>query len=116
MKELVWIASSKKDLLKLPDEVIDFMGNGLQLAQGGKKDKHAKPLKGFGGADVLELIDSDISGTYRAVYTVKMKDVIFVLHVFQKKSKHGIETPKPDMDLIKSRLKQAQEIYKERFK
>ena len=116
MKELVWIASSKKDLLKLPDHVIDFMGNGLQLAQNGKKDPHAKPLKGFGGTDVIELIDIDMSGTYRAVYTVKMKDIIFVLHVFQKKSKHGIATPKQDVELIKSRLKEAESIYKERYK
>lgn len=88
---------------------------GLRLAQAGKKHPKGKPLKGFGGANVIELIDSDGSGTYRAVYTAKMPNTIFVLHVFQKKSKHGIATPKQDIDLIKSRLKRAQEIYKEKY-
>ncbi len=116
MKALIWIGSSKKDLLKLPEEIIDFMGGGLQMAQMGKKHPKAKVLKGFGDGSVLELIDDDASGTYRAVYTIKMDDVIFVLHVFQKKSKHGIETPKQDIELIKNRLKQAKELYKERIK
>jgi len=115
LKKLIWVGSSKKDLLKLPDAVIDFMGNGLQLAQNGKKDKWAKPLTGFGGIDVMELIDTDISGTYRAVYTVRMQHAIFVLHVFQKKSKHGIATAKQDIDLIKSRLKLAEAIYEKEF-
>lgn len=100
----------------MPEEIIDFMGSGLQVAQMGRKHEDAKPLKGFGGADVLELITMDASGTYRGVYTVKMKDVVFVLHVFQKKSKHGIATPQSDIELIKSRLKQAEQMYKESVK
>lgn len=114
-KELIWIGSSKKDLQALPNEVIDVMGYGLYLAQKGELPENAKILKGFSGASVIEIIDTDESGTYRCVYTVKMAQIIFVLHVFQKKSKHGIKTPQQDIELIKSRLKQAQVIYKERF-
>ncbi len=113
MKILRFISSSKKDLLKLPDGIRKSFGYGLYLAQVGEKADIGKVLKGFGSADILELIEADAAGTYRAVYTVQMKDVVFVLHVFQKKSKHGISTPKEDMELIKNRLKQAQEIYRQ---
>jgi len=116
LKKLIWIGSSKKDLLKLPEDIINFFGYGLYLAQMGDLHEDSKILKGFGSADIIELIESDQSGTYRAVYTVKMAGVVFVLHVFQKKSKHGIKTPQSDIELIKNRLKQAQEIYKERYK
>ena len=116
MKELFWVGSSKKDLLKLPGEIVDSFGYGLYLAQEGERHEDSKSLKGFGSADVIELIDDDGSGTYRAVYTVKMPEVVFVLHVFQKKSKHGIETQKSDIELVKNRLKLAQQIYKERYK
>jgi phage-related protein len=75
--------------------------------------EHTKILRGFGGTGVIEIIESDESGTYRAIYTVKMLNVIFVLHTFKKKSKHGIKTPKQEVDLIETRLKQAQELYKE---
>lgn len=75
-----------------------------------------KVLRGFGSADLLEIIDEDSSGTYRTVYTVKYKDAIFVLHAFQKKSKQGIKTPERDMLLIRNRLKQTQELYKELYK
>lgn len=115
MKELYFIGSSEKDLKKLPEDTIDVFVYGLSMAQKGGKHPKSKVLKGFGSADVIELIDKDAHGTYRAVYTVKMPKVVFVLHVFQKKSKHGIATPKQDIDLIKNRLKMAQEIYKERF-
>ncbi|MFZ5954408.1 MAG: type II toxin-antitoxin system RelE/ParE family toxin [Candidatus Dependentiae bacterium] len=115
-KELIWIGSSKKDLQDLPDEVIDSMGYGLYLAQKGQMPEHAKVLKGFGSAGVIEIKDSDAAGTYRVVYTVTMPEVVFVLHAFQKKSKQGIKTPQQDIELIKSRLKLAEEIYKEKFK
>jgi phage-related protein len=115
LKILYYVGSSEKDLKKLPEDTIDAFVYGLSLAQKGGKAAKAKVLQGFGGADVIELIDRDADGTYRAVYTVRMPKVIFILHVFQKKSKHGIATPKQDIDLIKSRLKRAQEIYKERF-
>lgn len=105
MKKIIWIGSSKEDLMDLPKETRKFFGVGLQIAQSGKKHSLAKPLKGFGGSSVMELVKSDANGTYRAVYTTQIKEIIFVLHVFQKKSKHGISTPKKDIDLIKNRLK-----------
>jgi len=116
LKALVWVGSSEKDLLKLPEDVVETFMYGLDVAQKGGKYEHSKPLKGFAGAGVIELIDSDAAGTYRVMYTIQMAHVIFVLHAFQKKSKHGIETPKKDIDLVKSRLKRAQQIYKESFK
>jgi len=116
LKKVEWISSSKKDLLKLPDKIQQVFGYSLYQAQMGDKPFNAKPLKGFLGAGVLEILEDDKGGTYRAVYTVKFEDVIYVLHIFQKKSKHGIETPKEDIDLIKSRLKIAQEIHNNRVK
>ena len=112
-KPLEWMGSSYKDLLVLPREIIQVFGFALSLAQAGEKHESAKVLKGFGGAGVLEVVESDIGGTYRAVYTVKFAEAVFVLHCFQKKSKSGIATPKPDMDLIHARLKQAGDIAKE---
>ena len=111
LKQLFWVGSSKKDLSKLPDEVIDVFGYGLYLAQKGFLPSNAKVLSGFGGAGVIEIKESDKSGTYRAVYTVQMKDTIFVLHVFQKKSKQGIKTSQADIELVKKRLNDAHEIY-----
>ncbi|MDD5330268.1 MAG: type II toxin-antitoxin system RelE/ParE family toxin [Sulfuricella sp.] len=107
-KSLFWVASSKKDLAGLPEEVQDVFGYALHLAQEGKKHEQAKPLKGFGGAGVLEVVEDFKGNAYRAVYTVKLGNTIYVLHCFQKKSMHGIETPKPDMDLIRERLKAAE--------
>ena len=92
----------------MPDDVIDVFGFALHLAQMGKKHDQAKPLKGFGGASVLEVVEDHMGDTYRAVYTVKIADAVYVLHCFQKKSKQGIETPKHDLDLIRERLKAAQ--------
>lgn len=91
----------------MPDDVVDVFGFALHLAQTGKKHGHVKSLKGFGGASVLEVVEDHMGDTYRAVYTVKIADSVYVLHCFQKKSKHGIETPKQDMDLIQERLKAA---------
>ena len=108
LKPLQWIGSSKKDLLAMPDDVVDVFGFALHLAQMGKKHDQAKPLKGFGGASVLEVVEDHMGDTYRAVYTVKIADKVYVLHCFQKKSTKGIETPKHEMDLIRERLKAAQ--------
>lgn len=116
LKEIIWISSSKKDLLSLPEDVVNLMGYGLFLAQKGQQHGAAKVLKGFGSAGVVEIIDSDSSGTYRVVYTVQMAEAVFVLHSLQKKSKQGIKTPQKDIDLIHSRLKLAIEMYKVRFK
>jgi phage-related protein len=112
-KPLEWIASSHKDLMALPTGVRRLVGYALSLAQVGDQHDAAKVLKGFGGAGVLEVIESDVGGTYRAVYTVKFKEAVFVLHCFQKKSKQGIATPKEDMDIIHARLKVAEAWAKE---
>ena len=92
----------------MPDDVIDVFGFALHLAQMGKKHDQAKPLKGFGGASVLEVVEDHMGDTYRAVYTVNIDDKVYVLHCFQKKSTKGIETPKHEMDLIRERLRAAQ--------
>lgn len=92
----------------MPDDVQDTFGYALYLAQVGKKYEQTKPLKGFGSAGVLEVVEDSGGGTFRAVYTVKFGEVVYVLHCFQKKSTHGIATPKPDMDLIRERLKAAE--------
>lgn len=97
-----------------PAEVKDVMGYALYQAQIGRKASSAKPLSGFGGAGVLEIVEDRQTDTYRAVYTVKFSELVYVLHAFQKKSKKGIATPKPDIDLIKRRLKIAEEDYKMR--
>ena len=112
-KPLAWIGSSKKDLMALPLEVRKFFGHALDFAQRGDKHDAAKVLKGFGGAGVLEVVEDDQDGTYRAVYTVKFAQAVFVLHCFNKKSKRGIETPKEDMDIIRARLKVAEALAKE---
>ena len=108
-KPLEWIGSSHKDLMALPADVRRFFGFALSLAQSGDKHDAAKVLKGFGGAGVLEVVEDNIGGTYRAVYTVKFAGWVYVLHCFQKKSKSGIQTPKKDMDLINTRLKAAKQ-------
>jgi phage-related protein len=113
IKSLVWIGSTKKDLLALPDEVIDTFGYALHLAQTGKKHDQAKPLHGFGSAGVLEIVEDWRGSTYRAVYTVRFATAVVVLHVFQKKAKTGTSTPKPDMELIKQRLAAAEQLMKE---
>ena len=107
-KPIKWVGSSKKDLKEMPEDVQDVFGFALGLAQAGQKHDAAKPLKGFGSAGVLEVVESDEGGTYRAVYTVRLDHWIYVLHCFQKKSSHGIGTPRPDIDLIRERLKAAE--------
>lgn len=106
-RPLLWVGSSKKDLLELPVPVRRFFGHALDFAQRGEQHGAAKVLKGFGGAGVLEVVEDDADGTYRAVYTVRFREAVFVLHVFQKKSKRGIATPQADMEVIRQRLKVA---------
>lgn len=113
LKPLFWVGSSKKELLALPEEVIDVFGYALYLAQTGGKHEQAKPLKGFGSASVLEVVEDWQGSTFRAVYTVRFASGIFILHVFQKKAKKGITTPKADLDLIRGRLKAAEEAARE---
>ncbi|MGQ0587649.1 MAG: type II toxin-antitoxin system RelE/ParE family toxin [Gammaproteobacteria bacterium] len=110
IRPLRWIASSKKDLLAMPDEVQDTFGYALHLAQIGRKADEAKVLRGFGSAGVLEVVEDARGGTYRAVYTVKFADAVYVLHCFQKKSVKGVATPKPEIEMIRERLKAAEAL------
>ncbi|MFH0728147.1 MAG: type II toxin-antitoxin system RelE/ParE family toxin [Pseudomonadota bacterium] len=116
IKELEWIESALKDLQALPLPVRRVFGYALYAAQLGEKPPEAKPLKGFGSAGVLELIEDFKGDTYRAVYTVRFATKVYVLHVFQKKSKRGIATPNHDLDLIRERLKRAEKFYTGRNK
>jgi len=110
-RELVWIASTRKDMQALPSAVRRAFGYALYAVQLGEKPPGAKPLRGFGGAGVLELIEDYRADTYRDIYSVRFAYKIYVLHVFCKKAKQGIETPKHDLDLIRKRLKEAESLY-----
>jgi len=110
-KPVHWVGSSKEDLRKFPYEVRWRVGGALWDAQLSRKAPYAKPLRGFGGASVLEIVDDFDGDTFRAVYTVRFAGAVYVLHAFQKKSKHGIATPKAELDLIEQRLKRAKEDY-----
>ena len=112
-KPLFWMGTTRKSVRGFPKEVRDVLGYGLYLAQMGDKHPAAKPLKGFRGSGVLEIVEDHDGNTYRTVYTVKLADAVYALHAFQKKSKKGIATPKHDIDLIKERLKQARKHYTE---
>lgn len=111
-----WIASSLDDLKDFPEEVQYTVGYALYLAQCGEKHPDAKPLKSFKGAGVLEVVEDFDGDTYRAIYTVKFKGVVYVLHAFQKKSKHRIATSKQDIELIEARFKRAKEHYMHNLK
>jgi phage-related protein len=107
-KPCIFMASSRKDLAAFPDEVRGAVGVALFQAQCGEEAQAAKALKGFGGRGVLEIVEDHAGDTYRAVYTVRFSDVIYVLHAFQKKAKRGIATPRNEIELIKARLKAAE--------
>ena len=109
-KPIKWVSSAKRDLDAMPEDVKDVFGHAIDLAQAGGKHQDAKVLTGFGSAGVLEVVDDHQGDTYRDVYTVKFVGWVYV-HCFQKKSKSGIATPKPDMDLIISRLKAAKQDF-----
>ncbi len=113
-KPLDWVGSSKKDFLGFPEPVKDEMGNALGLAQFGGKHPSAKPWKGQ-GSGVFEVVEDHDGDTYRAVYTVRFKEVVYVLHAFQKKSPKGIKTAQVDVNLVERRLKLAQQDYKARY-
>ncbi len=113
-KPVRWIGTSLRDLRAFPRAVRIDIGHALFTAQEGKTDPAAKPLKGFGGASVLEIMSSHHGNAWRAVYTVRFQDVIYVLHVFQKKSTKGIATPTREIHLIKQRLVEAERDYRER--
>lgn len=110
-KPIEWMGSTLKDLSEMPDEVKRDIGFALRFAQRGRKHDKAVPLRGFGGASVLEIVSDYDTDTYRGVYTVRFAGVVYVLHVFQKKSTQGIATSKRDIELIQSRLREARELY-----
>lgn len=110
-KRIKWVSSAKRDLDAMPEDVKDVFGHAIDLAQAGGKHQDAKAMTGFGSAGVLEVVEDHQGDTYRAVYTVKFAGWVYVLHCFQKKSKSGIATPKPDMDLINIRLKAAKQDF-----
>lgn len=112
VKPVEWIGSSLKDIRAMPEDVRCVFGKALLMAQLGKKHPDAKPLKGFAGAGVLEVVEDFSSDTYRAVYTVRFSEAVYVLHVFQKKSKRGIATPHEEIEKIKTRLKMAEELHR----
>jgi phage-related protein len=114
VKPLFWVGSSLRDLRGFPRAVRRVLGQALDDAQHGEKHPGARPLKGFGGAGVLEIVEDDDGDTYRAVYTVKLLGAIYVLHAFQKKSKRGRATAKKDIELIKQRLKEARAHHRSR--
>ena len=113
-KPLHWVASAKRDFLALPEEVRDDMGNALGIVQFGGTPPSAKPWKGL-GPGVLELVESHDGNAYRAVYTVRFAEAVYVLHAFQKKSPSGIRTAKTDVELVAERLKRAQRDYEEHY-
>jgi phage-related protein len=113
-KPVLWVGSSLEDLKQFPKPVRQLFGQALFDAQRGQKHPDAKPLKGFGGAGVLEIIEDERGSTYRAVYTVRFSGVVYVLHAFQKKSKVGSKTPPRELAKIKSRLEMAEKHYAER--
>ena len=113
-RQLVFVGSSLDDLRSFPEDVKDVFGYALWLAQDGQKHPDAKPLKGFGGAGVLEITDAYRGDAYRVIYTTTLADVVYVLHAFKKKSTSGIATPKQHIDVIRRRLKNAAEIHAER--
>lgn len=109
MKDVIWVSDSQVQVRSFPKEARKIVGRALQAAQSGQKHKNAKPLRGV-GTGVLEITARYDTNTYRAVYTVKLGENIYVLHAFQKKSTRGIRTPKREIDLIKQRLKMAREM------
>lgn len=114
LKPLEWIASSLKDLREFPAAVKRDIGSALLMAQKGGKADAVKPLKGFGGAGVLEVVEDHDGNTFRAVYTVRFATAVYVLHAFQKKAKRGIETPKSDLDVVRRRLVVAEDLHRQR--
>jgi phage-related protein len=109
IKPVVWLGDTLRTLRTFPSGVRDEVGYALYLAQRGEKHVSAKPLTGM-GPGVLEIVSDHRGDTFRAVYTVRLGERVFVLHAFQKKSKRGISTPRAEIDLIKRRLKLAVEI------
>src|SRR5665647_748501 len=111
MKPVLWVIAAKRNLMDMPEAVITDIGYALYQAQLGEHPDIAKPLKGFGSSNVLELVANHDNDTFRVVYTVRFSDALVVIHAFQKKSKQGVKTPMKEIDLIHERLKRAEDIY-----
>jgi|ERR1039458_9174114 phage-related protein len=114
LKPVVWVGPSRKNLRGFPRQVRTDIGHAIYAAQMGDTDPAAKPLKGFGGTRVMEIVDRHDTNTYRAVYTAQFAGIIYALHAFQKKSKRGIATPQKDIELIRRRLADAVRLHKQR--
>ena len=110
LKPVIWIGASRKALREFPEPVQDHMGYALYVAQRGGRHRGAKPLAGFGGAGVVEIVKDYRGDTFRTVYTLRYAGAVYVLHAFQKKSKTGRETPRRDADTIRQRLREAERI------
>jgi phage-related protein len=110
LKPVRWLGDSRRVVRTFPEDVKDDMGVALLTAQRGGKHADAKPLKGFGGAGILEIVEDHEGDTYRAVYSIKFKNRVYVLHCFQKKSKRGRETSRHDLDVIRNRLQWAAQL------
>ena len=108
-KDIIRVSSSLEDLKRFPEPVLKVMGFALFQAQCGGKHLQARPLKGFGGAGVLEIIEDFDGNAFRMVYTVRFADAVYVLHAFQKRSKRGTKTPKREMDVVRARLRMARD-------
>jgi len=113
-RPVTWVGSSRADLKRFPQPVRRDMGKALYAAQCGETDPAARPMRGFGGARVMEIVDLHDTNTYRAVYTARFGEAIYVLHAFQKKSKRGIATPAREIDLIRRRLAEAERLHRQR--
>lgn len=113
-KPLRWVGSSREDVRDLPAAVCDRLGFALRQVQAGLTPDNAKPMRGFAGAGVWELVEDYDTNTYRGVYAVCFAGAVYVLHAFQKKSKRGRETPRQKMALVRARLREAQEDHARR--
>lgn len=114
IRQVRWVGSALRDLKEFPREVQRDVGQALFAAQRGEVYPSVKPLKGFQGASVLEILAPYETDTYRTVYTVQFGSAIYVLHAFQKKAKMGRKTPQKEIDLIKSRLETARQDHNRR--
>jgi phage-related protein len=115
VRPVTWLGSSRRELRAMPRQIRRNFGQALYAAQQGATDPAAKPLKGFGGARVMEIVERYRTDAYRAIYTAHFAEAVYVLHVFQKKSKSGIATPKHEIDLICKRFAEAERLHRERL-
>jgi len=113
-RPLYWMGSAKRDLLAFPEAVKDSLGTALSVAQFGGKHPAAKPWRGE-GPGVLEIVEDYAGNTFRAVYTIRFAEALYVLHAFQKKSPKGIKTARREVELVSERSKQARKDYQERY-